>query len=394
MKKRTKELAGYIFLSILMVFALIHAIKGIWWVSWGCLMVIGIYILAFSNHRFALAFRKRAIFTYTFLFAWLFLFIIALRVLVFGVYYIPSSSMERTILPGDIIWGNKLAYGPVLPQTPYEIPWINLFTWLAEGSNADLEKKWWDYKRLRGIRKVSHGDIVLFQQNKNVMIKRCLGTPGDTLKIVAGKVYINNKLYDEPDNILFFSRVVVNDQKQAILAFDSLGINTTSFLTPNYDRNIFTAYLTQKEKAKISLLPFVTNLSIEMERADTAWKVYPRHPLFDWSIDDYGPMVIPKKGMKLELNEENWVLYGKLIRGNENAGIKMNGKQFIKDTIEVREFIFQNDYYFMMGDNRHDSRDSRYFGPVPENKIICKAAMILFSRDKEKQVEPRVFKRL
>jgi len=363
-----------------------------WWVSWGFLMVTGVFILIFSKGRLAVVFRKRTMLAYPLLFAWLFLFIIALRVLVFGVYYIPSSSMERTILPGDIILGNKLVYGPVLPQTPYEVPWINLFTWLVEGSNANPERKWWDYKRLRGSGKVSSGDIVLFQQNKNVMIKRCLGIPGDTIRIVEGMVYINDKLYAEPDDILYYSRVSVNNKKQALHAFDSLGISTNSFYSSNSDCDNISGYLTAKETKKISTLTFIKDVTIEKKRPDTAWRVYPRHKAFAWSIDDYGPVVIPKKGMKVELTPENWILYRKLINGYENSGIKKKEKLFIKDEIEVTEFIFQQDYYFMMGDNRHDSRDSRYFGPIPEHDIICKATMILFSRDKKIHRFSRILK--
>ena len=167
-----------IFITVLMFAVSFHAVSGIWWLAGAWLFITGVYVLTFSKHPLAFAFRNNSLLAYGFFLPGLFFFIIVCRVLVFGIFIIPSSSMERTIMPGDIIWGSKLSYGPVLPRSPYEIPWINLLTWWLEGADADPARVWWKHKRLKGYRSPQPGDIILFKHRENVMIKRCMGTPG------------------------------------------------------------------------------------------------------------------------------------------------------------------------------------------------------------------------
>ena len=345
---------------------------------------------------FLVSLRKRSWFVIPLLFTGLFIFIIALRVLAFGVFYIPSSSMERTILPGDIVWGNKLAYGPALPESPYEIPWINLLAWLVEGSRADLERRWWEPKRLRGYTEVRTGDIVVFMHpaTEDVMIKRCTGTPGDTIEMSEGNVFINNELYPETGNLLLYSRVMVRSRNEAIEALDSIGINNLHFYPTAYASGDLSIYLALDEIARVKSLPQVLNFEIQKERPDTAWTVYPHYERFRWSIDNFGPLVIPQKSMKIELTYENFMVYGDVINRFECAGLReSNGGIFVGGKPALY-YTFTMDYYFMMGDNRHNSHDSRYFGFVPEGRIICKATRILFSRNKNTPRFSRVMKRL
>ncbi len=392
----SKKLINSIALSIFSLLALAHAFMGLWWLAAWWLFVLGVYVIFISKHPLLVAFKKKSWLVYPLFFAGIFIIAIALRVLVYGVYTIPSSSMERTILPGDIVWGNKLTYGPALPGSPYEIPWVNLLTWLVEGSKADLERRWWEPKRLGGYRNAAPGDIVVFEDpvRDGVMIKRCMGTPGDTIRMVNGIVYINNRLHRETRDLLLYSRVSVNSRQNAIKGLDSLGINNPYFFSPARDSDHISLYLTLEETEKVSLLPGVTSVGIEKERPDTAWRVHPRHESFRWDIDNYGPMVIPAKGMKMELTGETWILYGRLINYFENAGISDNDGQFFMEGNLVTDYTFKKDYYFMLGDNRHDSRDSRYYGPVPGDNIICRATMILFSKNRSTPRFSRIFKKL
>ncbi len=374
-----------------------HALAGIWWMAAWWLIILGLFLASTSSNSWLVTVRKKSWVIYSLIFPGVFILAISLRVLVFGVFYIPSSSMERTIMPGDMVWGNKLIYGPALPQSPYEIPWVNLFTWMIEGSRADLERIWWESGRLRGYGNARPGDVVVFEDpenNSGVMMKRCMGTPGDTVIIVNGRVYINNRLHEETGNLLLYSRVNVDDNQKTLRALDSMGISKQLFYSPAHANDHISLYLTREEIDKISLLPGITRVSIEQERPDTAWWVYPHHWSIDWSIDDYGPLVIPEKGMKIALTPVNWLLYGSLINKYENADIFENEEKFFLQGDLINSYTFQKDYFFLLGDNRHDSRDSRYFGPVPDEKIICKATLILYSRDKNIARFSRILKRL
>ncbi len=390
------KIINLIALSVLSVLVAIHCLLGIWWLAAWWFFVLGVFVVSVSKHPRLVAFKKKSWVVYPLIFLGVFILAISFRVLVYGVFSIPSSSMERTILPGDIVWGNKLTYGPALPQSPYDIPWVNLLTWLVEGSRADLERRWWEPKRLSGYRKVIPGDIVVFEDpaRDGVMIKRCMGTPGDTVRIVNGRVYINNRLHQETKEILLYSRVSVNSRQDVIKALDSLGINNPYFFSPARDSDHISLYMTIEEIEKASRIPGVTSVAIEKERPDTAWRVHPRHDSFNWNIDDYGPIVLPAKGMKMELNVETWILYGGLINKFENADIQHDRGQFFMEGNRVTGYTFKKNYYFMLGDNRHDSRDSRYYGPVPGDNIICRATMILFSRNKSTPWFSRILKRL
>ncbi len=396
--KNHRHIINQIAISLLLLMVIIHAAYGIWWLTAWWSIVLGVYWFLTSEHPMLVAVRKKSWVVYPLLLAGVFFLAVGLRVLAYGVFTIPSSSMERTILPGDIIWGNKLSYGPVLPETPYDIPWINLFVWLAEGTDADLERKWWKPKRLRGYRKAAPGDIILFDDpTKNgVMIKRCMGTPGDTIHMDNGKVYINNKLHQETKDLLLFSRIYVNNRQEALNELSNLGIKHTAFpLSAGHYTNHISLYLTLEEREKASGIAAINYIAIEKERPDTAWRVYPRHDRLNWNIDDYGPLVLPAKGMKIALTMENWILYRRIINFFENAGIRENdGLFFTQENLIAEHYTFQKDYYFMLGDNRHDSRDSRYFGPVPGDNIICKATRILFSRNKSEPKYKRILKKL
>lgn len=383
-------------LSILSLLALAHLLLGLWWLGIWWVFILGVFVILVSKYPLLVAFRKKSLLVYPFLFIGLFIIVATLKLLFFGVFIVPTSSMERTILPGDIIWGNKLSYGPSLPESPYEIPGVNLLVWMIEGSKADLGKKWWGPKRLKGYRKVAPGEIVVFEDpvKKDVLLKRCLGTPGDTIQIINGKVYINKDLHQETKDLLLYSRVSVNNRRDVLEGLDRLGIRHPSFISRGQDTSHISLYLTLEEIERASLLTGITHIAIEKVRPDTAWRVYPRHDNFDWTIDDYGPLVIPKAGMKIELANDSWILYRKLINRFEKAGIKYVNGQLYMEGERITEYTFKKSYYFMLGDNRHDSRDSRYIGLIPEDKIICRATMILFSKNKSVPKVSRTFKNL
>jgi signal peptidase I len=168
--------------------------------------------LATSKNIYAVKFRKKSFLVYPVVLTGVFAMAIVLRLFFFGVYIILLGSMERTIVPGDVVWVNKLLYGSQAPSTPYEIPWINVLFWLAEGKDADINKERWKYRRLSGYTRPKHGDVTVFNHPyiKEVYIKRCMALPGDTIQIENGIVYVNHEIAEAPTD-LFRSRVSIID---------------------------------------------------------------------------------------------------------------------------------------------------------------------------------------
>ncbi len=227
------------------------------------------------------------------------------------------------------------------------------------------------------------------------MFKRCMGTPGDIIRIAYGRITINNRVFPEPEKVLLYTRLLSSNMENTFGVLDDMGFRSQLPLNRlSRDNEYLNFHLTIKEMGKISLLPEVIQLSIGKNRPDTAWRFYPRHDMYPWTNDDYIPLVIPREGMVIPLNHENLTLYRWLINGHEKAGIKAGSVNFTKDWQIMKEYTFRHDYYFMLGDNRHDSRDSRYFGPVPENMVICRTGRVLFSSKKNRNGSLRVMIKL
>ncbi len=374
------------------IIALIHLILGMWWLTAAFLLVTAIAWLFVSDHKAIIALRNTSIVVIPLLLIGAVLLAISLRVFVFGLFTIPSESMERTIVPGDLVWVNKLAYGPRLPSNAYEIPWINLIAWLTEDPDTDREKSTWPYRRLKGYTNPRPGAVVIFNEphKKTVFIKRCAATPGDTLQITNGQVYINGEKLNDPAGVIYYSRVAYADMRLARQVIDSLGLN----LHKSHKKNTFNGFLSRGDVKKLLKSPHILSAGIESERADTAWKVYPRREELDWNIDNYGPYVIPRKNLEIPLNDSTFAIYRQVMRKFEKTKIHNSDGQYIVNGLPADSFTFSRDYYFMMGDNRHDSRDSRYFGPVPESDIIGKATSILLSTSTKIPWYQRILKKL
>jgi len=303
--------------------------------------------------------------------------------------------MEDTILPGDKILVNKLSYGPRLPFSPLEIPWCNLFFLLNKRLREKADSAWWDYKRLYGFSKVRHNHVVVFNSTDKageVMIKRCMGLPGDTLLIRDAVIYADGLEIQEKRTLRFFSRIMFSDHACATSILDSLGINT--YYRRHAGKNYLSTYLNRLQKEALLSKKCIDTVMIETNRPDTAWRTFPKHPLFKWSVDNFGPVVIPAKGMTVSLNEKNYILYRDVINGFEDTPITAGDGRIMIRGEEAGSYTFRNNYYFMLGDNRHDSRDSRYWGFVPEKNIIGKAVMILFSNGNDGLRWNRFFRKI
>ncbi len=360
-------------------------------------------------------------------------------------YEIPSSSLEKSLLVGDYLWVNKMAYGPRVPQTPLHFPLVQN-TFPVINTKSYLEWPQWKYHRLKGLGDVESGDIVVFNfpagdtvavkmQNPDyytlikyfgrdvVMnnpeqfgeiiyrpvdrrenyVKRAVGLPGETLKIVDGTIYIDGKPQEQPTNVQFnyllqtnrqlteqdWGDIAVSRDDWSQAAFTPNPADSENWLIAGFkpaeyaSKPFYRVPLTQSAIDRLKSLGLVT--SIIREPAPTGEFLFPDGISSTWTRQDYGPVSIPKKGQTIKITPENWPMYERVIRNYEyhpDSYVK-DGTVYIDGT-PADSYTFMMDYYFMMGDNRDCSLDSRYWGFVPEDHIVGKPMRVLVSFDKDK----------
>ncbi|MFL1011695.1 signal peptidase I [Flavisericum labens] len=374
-KKHLTLIAMLIFLSFLGLF-------------WLCIVVLIVALLYrgvnYIKHKFI---RKTANVLFSFL---MLLFLaIGVRVFIVDIYLIPSSSMENTLYPKDVILVNKLKYGPILPQSPYDIPLLNIFYYLKNSSEKAVKEKVWDYNRLSGTGSIKQGDVIVFK-NREIMVKRCVAIAGDTLRIVGGEVYINDVFNKSPKHVKNNYVFKLKNVRHFYSAIDTLEIK--SHVASIKDNGRKQANLSYVEAEQIRRLNCIDSLSIKIADAPIRAKMFPWYKEKQWTLDNYGPIVIPKKGMEIQLNHDSYQLYKYIFKTYENLDIEEQNNLFFKDGKPISSYIFKKNYYFMMGDHRKDSRDSRYMGFIPEENIIGKVSCVLFSNKDNEFQWNRLFK--
>ncbi len=312
-----------------------------------------------------------------------------IRGLLFSAYAIPTGSMEGTLLTGDYLFVSKLAYGPRMPITPISIPFME------SRIGESKIKTYWDglqlpYFRLPGLGVVKRGDVVVFNYPPDAgnnpvdmrvhYIKRCLGTPGDVVSIRDSKVYVNNQLFENaPDAQTSYvvrtdgngiNPELLKDLKIEIL--QQLNISDYVMIIPPASFDDFKS----RENIK-SVTAIITPKDVY---DDT---VFPHSKLFTWNQDNFGPLTIPAKGWTVGLNDSTMALYRTAIEIYENNKVEIAGGKVFINGKKSDSYTFKMGYYWMMGDNRHNSEDSRYWGFVPEDHIVGKAMVTWLSTDKD-----------
>jgi signal peptidase I len=315
-----------------------------------------------------------------------------IRGLFLEAFTIPSSSMESSLMVGDFLFVSKINYGARLPMTPIAFPFAH-HTMPLTGTKA-----YWDgiklpYYRLPGFSEVKKGDAVVFNypmdadspfyrpvDKQENYIKRCQGTPGDTIKLEYGQVYVNNRLIATPPNGEMEYRVRTNGSGGGFGPHTRYSLHLSDI--QQFTWVDFTANMTAQSAEKLKTYPYIKAVKPDVKlRGVYDHEVFPHDPRFRWNEDNLGPIIIPRRGWTVKLDSMTMPFYRRAIEVYENNKVQVKGNAVFINGSKADSYTFKMDYYWMMGDNRHNSEDSRFWGFVPEDHIVGKAVLVWMSWD-------------
>jgi signal peptidase I len=364
-------------------------------------------------------------------------------------YIIPTGSLEKTLLIGDFLFVSKFHYGARTPTSAVSFPMVHDTIPIIK-KRSYLKKPQLPYFRIPGFQDVKRNDIVVFSwpadtvrkffvrekgvqkpiDKKSNYVKRCVGTPGDSLEIINGFVHINGEKSILPDRaktqythygynskgvssrkllnagykdftrkyrIENITQERYNALQPYILGRLSDDINNFIVITPSAGippkvlgelrlstkelldakKNLTLTIAEAKEILNTGIVDSIVQKVTRTKRANTNF--FPNAIPYNWNEDNFGPILIPKAGMTVEINERTLPLYKKIIREYEKNELTKEGASIFINEKETTSYTFQQDYYWMMGDNRHRSEDSRYWGYVPEDHVVGKPVLVWFS---------------
>ena len=399
---------------------------------WFLLGIVVIYDLYISKYLYRSIGRKNEEWcakssTYRSVYEWVNAIVFAtvvatlIHIFFFQMYVIPSSSMEKTMLVGDYLYVSKVTYGPQMPNTPLAFPFVHHTMPFSTTKKSFSEAIKWPYKRLKGLRSIERDDVVVFNfpagdtvllENQGVTyydvlreyqreygqqrgreelernytiisrpvdkrenyIKRCVAIAGDTIRIENTTLYVNGKEQGEiPEKQYCYS--IETSSPLSAYAIEQMGITEMSG-----NGNFYFSPLTKSMVEQFKAMNNVTKIEPYIAEDEC----FPYSDRYAWTADNMGPLWIPKAGASIALNEDTWPLYERVIDVYEDNDVEVRDGHYYINGEEATSYTFKMDYYWMMGDNRHNSADSRYWGFVPEDHIVGKASFIWLSTDKSK----------
>lgn len=315
-----------------------------------------------------------------------------IRTFLIEAYMIPSGSMERSLLTGDFLFVSKINYGPRLPMTPVAFPFAH-HTMPITGTKAYWEGLKMDYRRLPGLQQIKRNDVVVFNypmdadppfnrpvDKRENYIKRAIGIPGDTIAIVDAQVYVNGKEGETPVEGQLMYQVITDGTSLNLDRINDMRIEGGQTNAPGQYIFYLTPALanTMRGWANVQeVKPFIYPQGTEEPTKD----IFPQHSDQKWNRDNYGPIIVPKVGWTVQLNEETAPLYERAITIYEGHTFEKKDDGYYIDGNKAEHYTFAMNYYWMMGDNRHNSLDSRFWGFVPEDHIVGKALFVWLSLD-------------
>ncbi len=324
-------------------------------------------------------------------------------------FTIPTSSLEKTLLVGDFLFVSKFHYGARLPMTAFSVPMVhNTIPILHKKSYATNPQL--PYFRIPGFHSIKRNDIVVFNwpadtlidinnpskgfkikplDKKSNYVKRCVGTPGDTLEVRDGYVFINGIQNELPDRakLQFSYFVKTNGAINPQLLKDRYQI--TDRYSFNRENNLYAfAAITDESITLLKNNPKVIEvIKIEDEKRKWNPSIFPHDPRFSWNTKFFGPLYVPQQGVTIDINIENIPLYKRIIEVYEGSElgihnkINLSGTEVTLNGSPLTKYTFLQDYYWMMGDNRDNSQDARMWGFVPYNHVVGKPVFVWLSWD-------------